>query len=74
MARLRVRPDTPAVTAAQAGQWLEVRCRRCRRQALLPPGVYGEAGERPLSRLAPILRCTACGTRGQVRVWLAGRD
>lgn len=71
MADVTIRPDMPAATAAEAGYHLDVRCLRCRHQQLLPPGAYGDAGQRPLNRLAPILRCTGCGARGQVRVWVA---
>lgn len=73
MAGLTPRPDTPAVTAARAGHHLEVDCRRCRHRGLVPPSVYGEAGQRPLNRLAQVLRCRECGTLGDVRVWLAER-
>ncbi len=73
MARLTPRPDTPAEEAARAGHHLEVRCLVCRRQSMIPAGVYGEAGDRPLNRLSEILRCKQCGTRGRARVWLAER-
>ena len=66
-------PDTPAEVAARVGHQLEVQCRRCRHRALVMAGVYGEAGQRPLNRMGEILRCTNCGTRGDVRVRLAER-
>ena len=73
MARMAPQPDTPAVTAAKDGHHLEVQCRVCRHRSVVPPGVYGEAGRRPLNQLSEILRCRECGTLGDVRVWLAER-
>ena len=67
------RSDTRTATAARGGQHLSVQCRRCRHRSVVCPGVYGEAGRRPLNQLSEILRRRECGTMGDMQVWLAGR-
>jgi hypothetical protein len=73
MARPSPGPDTTAVAAGRAGHCLEIQCRRCRHRGLVPGGILGEAGERPLSRIAEVLKCRKCGTKGAVQVWIAER-
>lgn len=63
--------DTPALEAAEAGQWIAVAC-RCGHSTTMGPHSYGYASCR-LRVLARIMRCRQCGTRGSVWVWLVYR-
>ena len=69
MSASRITLDTPGVTAARAGAWLELRCGYCRHKAAIGPNDYGrEVGERPLRVAGDLARCRECGTRGKARV------
>ena len=67
----RIDLDSPALDAAEAGQWIAVAC-RCGHSSTMGPHTYGYAAGR-LRDLARLMRCQQCGSRGAARVWLIYR-
>jgi hypothetical protein len=67
----RIDLESPALDAAEAGQWIAVAC-RCGHSSTMGPHTYGYATGR-LRDLARLMRCQQCGSRGAVRMWLLER-